>query len=159
MLKLQYFGHLSQRTDSLGKTNAGKDWRQEKKGTTEDEMAGWHHWFDGHEFEQALGVGDWQGGLVYCSPWGRKGSYTTEWLNWTEMTPGNHGGGWKNKRESGVQYRTWFLGICILRVDLWVHDRRTAPSKQTYRAPQNERTVHHSPRVSTFEARSAYKIT
>ena len=49
-LKLQYFGHLMQRTDSLEKT-AGKDWKQEGEGTTEDEMAGWHHRLDGHEFE------------------------------------------------------------------------------------------------------------
>ena len=50
-LKLQYFGHLMRRVDSLEKTDAGRDWGQEKKGTTEDEMAGWHHRLDGHEFE------------------------------------------------------------------------------------------------------------
>ena len=50
-LKLQYFGHLMQRVDSLEKTDAGRDWGQEEKGTTEDEMAGWHHRLDGHEFE------------------------------------------------------------------------------------------------------------
>ena len=50
-LKLQYFGHLMQRVDSLEKTVAGRDWRQEEKGTTEDEMARWHHQLDGHEFE------------------------------------------------------------------------------------------------------------
>ena len=50
-LKLQYFGHLLQRVDSLQKTDAGRDWGQEEKGTTEDEMAGWHHRLDGHEFE------------------------------------------------------------------------------------------------------------
>ena len=61
--------------------DTGKDWRQEEKGMTEDEMAGWHHWLDGHEFEQAPGVGDGQGSLVCCSPWGRKESDTTEWLN------------------------------------------------------------------------------
>ena len=49
--------------------DAGKGWRQEEKGTTEDEMAGWHHWLDGHEFEQAPGAGEGQGGLVCCSPW------------------------------------------------------------------------------------------
>ena len=62
--------------------DAGKDWRQEEKGTTEDEMVGWHHWLYGHEFEQALGIGDGQGSLVCCSPWGCKESDTTEWLNW-----------------------------------------------------------------------------
>ena len=50
-LKLQYFGHLMRRVDSLEKTDAGRDWEQEEKGTTEDEMAGWHHSLDGHEFE------------------------------------------------------------------------------------------------------------
>ena len=50
-LKLQYFGHLMRRVDSLEKTDAGRDWGQEEKGTTEDEMAGWHHQLDGHEFE------------------------------------------------------------------------------------------------------------
>ena len=64
--------------------DAEKDWRQEEKGTTEDEMVGWHHGLDGHEFEQALGVGDGQGSLVCCSPWGCKESDTTERLNWTE---------------------------------------------------------------------------
>ena len=60
--------------------DAGKDWRQEKR-PTEDEMVGWHHWLDGHEFEQALGFGDGQGSLVCFSPWGRRESDTTEWLN------------------------------------------------------------------------------
>ena len=62
-----------------------KDWRQEKKGTTEDEMVGWHRQLNGHEFEQAPGVGDGQGGLVCCSPWGHKKWDMTDWLNWNEM--------------------------------------------------------------------------
>ena len=64
--------------------DAGKDWRQEEKGMTEDEMVGWHHRFNGHEFEQALAVGDGQGGLACCSPWGCRVRYywATE-LNWT----------------------------------------------------------------------------
>ena len=62
--------------------DAWKDWRQEEKGTVGNEMVGWHHWLHGHEFEQAPGVDDGQGGLVCCSPWGRKESDTTEWLNW-----------------------------------------------------------------------------
>ena len=57
--------------------DAGKDWRQEEKGTTEDEMVGWHHWLNGHEFEQALGVGDGQGSLACFSPWGCKESDMT----------------------------------------------------------------------------------
>ena len=64
--------------------DAGKDWRQEEKGTTEDEMVGWHHWLDGHEFEQALGVVDGQGSLVCCSPWGCKELDMSEWLSSTE---------------------------------------------------------------------------
>ena len=63
--------------------DAGRDWGQEEKGKTEDEMAGWHHQLDGHEFEWTPGVGDGQGGLACCSPWGRKESDTTETeLNW-----------------------------------------------------------------------------
>ena len=77
-LKLQYFGHLMQRADSLekililGKTEGRRRRRQ----------VGWHHWLDGHESEQAPGVGDGQGSLACCSPWGRKESDMTEWLNW-----------------------------------------------------------------------------
>ena len=88
MLKLQYFGHMLWRTDSLEKTlrqeEKGNDWRQEEKGTTQDEMVEWHHQLDGHEFKQAPGVGDGQGSLVWCSPWGCKELDMTEWLNWTE---------------------------------------------------------------------------
>ena len=66
--------------------DAGKDWRWEEKGMTEDEMVGWHHWLDEHEFEQALGFGDGQGSLACCNPWGHKESDMTEWLNWKELT-------------------------------------------------------------------------
>ena len=65
--------------------DAGKDWRQVAKWMTEDEMVGWHHRLDGHEFEYALGVGDRQGSLAWCCPWGCKQSDTTEWLNWTKL--------------------------------------------------------------------------
>ena len=81
--------------------DAGKGWKQEEKGTAEDEMVGWHHRLNGHKFEQALGVGDGQGSLACCSPWSRKESDTTEWLNW--LTD------WKNLpaiRETWV----WSLG-------------------------------------------------
>ena len=61
--------------------DVGKDWRQEEKGTTEDEMVGWHHCLDEDKFKQALGVGDGQWSLVCCSPWGCKVLDTTEWLN------------------------------------------------------------------------------
>ena len=84
-LKLQHFGHLMWRTNLLEKTLiAGKDWRWEEKGMTEDEMVGWHHQLDGHEFEQAPGVDDGQGSLACCSPWGHKELDMTKWLNWTE---------------------------------------------------------------------------
>ena len=69
--------------------NSGKDWRREEKGTIEDEMVGWHHRLNGHEFEQALGVDDWQVSLAWCSPWGCKESDTTERLNWTYKEPIN----------------------------------------------------------------------
>ena len=75
-LKLQYFDHLK--------------WRQEEKGTTEDEMVGWHHQLDKHEFEQALGIGDGQGSLACCSLWGCKEQDMTEQLNWTSLRKENH---------------------------------------------------------------------
>ena len=64
--------------------DAGKDCRREEKGTTEDEMVGWHHWLSGHGFGWTPGVGDGQGGLACCGSWGCKDSDTTEWLNWIE---------------------------------------------------------------------------
>ena len=65
-------------------TDAGKDWGQEEKGMTEDEIVGWHHWLHGHGFGWTLGVGDGQGGLACCGSWCRKESDMTEWLNSTE---------------------------------------------------------------------------
>ena len=65
--------------------DAGKDWGQEEKGLTEDEMVGWHHQPNGHKSEHTPGDGDGQGGLVCCNSWGHKESDTTEWLNWTEL--------------------------------------------------------------------------
>ena len=65
--------------------DAGKDWRQEEKGTTGDEVVEWDHELNGLEFEQAPGVGDGQGSLLCCSPWGRKESDTTEQLNWSDL--------------------------------------------------------------------------
>ena len=72
----------------IGKdSDAGRDWGQEVKGMTEDEMAGWHHWLDGHESEWTLGVGDGQGGLGCYNSWGRKELDMTDWteLDWTEF--------------------------------------------------------------------------
>ena len=65
--------------------DAGRDWRQEEKGTTEDEMAGWYHWLDGHEFGWTLGVGDGQGGLACCNSWVCKELDMAEQVNWTEL--------------------------------------------------------------------------
>ena len=65
--------------------DAGRDWGQEEKGMTEDEMAGWHHRLQGHESEWTLGVGDGQGGLACCDSWGHKESDTTEQLNWLNL--------------------------------------------------------------------------
>ena len=84
MLKLKLWPH-DVKNWLVGKDpDARKNWRQEEAGTIEDEMVGWHHWLNGHEFEQALGAGDGQGGLACCSTWGYKKLDTTEWLNWTD---------------------------------------------------------------------------
>ena len=70
----------------IGKdSDAGRDWGQEEKGMTEDDMAGWHHRLDGCESEWTPGIGDGQGGLVCCNSWGHKESDTTERLNWTKL--------------------------------------------------------------------------
>ena len=84
-LKLQFFGHLMQRVDSLEKTDAGKDWGQAKKGMTEDVMVGWHHRLNRHGFGWTLGVGEEQGGLACCGSWGHKESDVTESFNWTRF--------------------------------------------------------------------------
>ena len=84
-LKLQYFGHLMRRVDLLEDSDAGRDWGQVEKGTTKDEMAGWHHWLNERDSEWTPGVGDGQGGLARCDSLGFKESDTTEQLNWTEL--------------------------------------------------------------------------
>ena len=85
----------------IGKdSDAGRDWGQEEKGTTEDEMAGWHHQLDGREFEWTLGVDDGQGGLVCCSSWGCKESDMTERLNWIELN-------WINPLLYGQRMQLW----------------------------------------------------
>ena len=88
--------------------DAGKDWGQEEKGTTEDEMTGWHHQLDGHEFEWTLGVGDGQGGLVCCSSWDCKESDTTEGLNWTEHV------GWARSVMIKIKALTNFMKQALL---------------------------------------------
>ena len=86
-------------------SDAGRDWGQEEKGTTEDEMAGWHHWLDGRESEWTPGDGDGQGGLACCNSWGRKESDTTERLNWTELNLYPWLPWWLNGKESACQCR------------------------------------------------------
>ena len=114
MLKLQYFGYLMQRTDSLEKTlMLGKIEGRRRRGTTEDEMVGWHHWLNGHEFEQALGIGDGQGSLVcYIQSMGSQRvryDWETE-LNW-DVTMYFH-----------QVYKVWLsLFLVILGVIVQVH--------------------------------------
>ena len=99
--------------------DAWKDWRQEEKGTTEDEMVGWHHQLDGHEFEYAPGVGDGQGGLACCSPWGRKELDTTERVTWTVGAPPHLA----QARELWHRVPFWnyasveCLPVCVIRKD------------------------------------------
>ena len=91
----------------LGKDlDAGKDWRQEETGLTEDEMVGCHHWLDGHEFEQALRVGDEQGSLVCCSPWVAKSR--TRLNNWTEQSEA------QILQPAGKTHRDWLLPHCLV---------------------------------------------
>jgi len=85
--------------------DAGRDWGQEEKGTTEDEMAGWYHWLDGRESEWTPGVGDGQGGLACCDSWGRKELDTTEQLDWTELR---------------CSFVFWMMGLSLyLNVDVY----------------------------------------
>ena len=96
--------------------HAGKDWRQKEKRATEDEMVGWHHWFNGHELGQTLGDGDGQGDLVCCSPWGRKESNMT----------------WQLKKQTEsticvvfpVLFAAYFLSGAVYRADLFVKRAR-----------------------------------
>ena len=93
-LKLQYFGHLMPKSWLIGKdTDAGKDWGQEEKGGTEDKMVGWHHWFNGHEFEQTPGDSEGQGSLACWSSWGGRVGPKTEQLNNSKPFTGGFPGG------------------------------------------------------------------
>ena len=89
--------------------DAGKDWRLEEKGMIEDEMVGWHHQLNGHEFEQAPEVGDGQGSLACCSSWGRKESDKTEQVNWTEHNK-------SSKQLSISSYNYYPLGMRIFKI-------------------------------------------
>ena len=99
---------MSSKSWLIGKdSDAGRDWEQEEKRTTEDEMAGWHHRLDGREFEWTLVVGDGQGGLECCNSWGRKESDTTERLNWTELNLTCRLPWWLSGKEFACQCRKW----------------------------------------------------
>ena len=120
--------------------DAGKDWGQEEKGTTEDDMAGWHHHLNGHEFGWTLGVGDGQGGLACCGSWGHKELDTTKWLNWLNWTTWNtvnqhDWGGWENCR--GCELSTeWIVLRCTGYT--FVHNSLTRISDKTKRGKEGE---------------------
>ena len=155
--------------------DAGKDWRQEEKGTTEHEMIGWHHWLDGHEFEWILGVGDGQGSLVCCSPWGHKESNTTKRLNRTEHNylkmllflsswgqfPGQHSQPKVNLFILTFTWNTWALGkeragastaIWSTTSILWItiQDRRPHKSYQGYFAHSETQKIKMSHKLCYF---------
>ena len=96
----------------IGKVpDAGRDWEQGEKGTTEDEMTGWHHQLNGHGFGWTSGVGDGQGGMVCCDSWGHKESDTTERLNWTELN-------WKCPI-MGINYTNYTIVTCWIVYSHW----------------------------------------
>ena len=106
--------------------DAGKDWRQAEKGTTEDEIVGWYHQLDGYEFEQSLGVGDGQGGQECCSPWGCKELDTTELLNWTDAVgkPPWAKGSWKlNKLSWRDPLFFFYQGIKYSFLSVYLYER------------------------------------
>ena len=118
----------------IGKdSDAGRDWGQEEKGMTEDEMAGWHHRFDGREFEWTPGVGDGQGGLACCSPWGHKESDMTERLNWTEHFL------YLGKTEHGASHMAQWWRICL-------------PMQETLFNPWSRKIPHATEQLSMWAA-------
>ena len=94
-------------------SDAGRDWGQEEKGMTEDEMAGWYHQLDGHGFKWTLGVGNGQGGLACCDSWGRKESDTTEWLIWSDLET------WKGNWSHVGTARSWEMRTNSMNVKFW----------------------------------------
>ena len=107
-------------------SDAGRDWGQEEKGTTEDEMAGWHHWLDGREFEWSPGVGNEQGGLACCNSWGHKELDTTEWVIWPGRSPGEGNGcplqyfclenSMNRKAWQAITYLSLFFFVCVVGI-------------------------------------------
>ena len=103
----------------IGKdSDAGKDWGQAEKGTTEDEMVAWHHWTNRHGFGWTLGVGDVQGGLACYSLWGHKESDATEWLNWTELKPGLCNNLEMRESVGGGREGT-YVHLLLIHVNVW----------------------------------------
>ena len=106
-LKLQYYG----KNWLIGKDpEAEKDWRQEEKGTTENQMTGWFHRLNGYELEQAPGDGEGQESLACCSPWGCKESDMTEWLNGTDWLK-EHYMDRKKVNKSNLRWVTWLIEV------------------------------------------------
>ena len=93
--------------------DAVKNWGQEVKGVTEDEIVGWHHWLDGHEFEQTQGDSEGQGSLAYCSPWGRSQTGLTDWT--TTCPP--EGGSREQWPQPAFEAHSWPLGLCRLNTE------------------------------------------
>ena len=110
-----YFGHLMQRVDLLEKTPMLGGIGGRRKRGRQDEMVGWHHWLNGHEFEWTPGVGDGQGGLVCCNSWGCKESDTTEQLNWTELNRYSH----PSKDSQVILYSFLFPTLYVVAIN-WI---------------------------------------
>ena len=101
----------------IGKdADAGKDWRREEKGSTEDEMVGWHHRLNEHEFEQAPGVGDGQGSLACCGPWGRKETRLSSWTDWWLLIVAWGPGEICSLDQTEVTIQTWSIGYTLASV-------------------------------------------
>ena len=121
----------------IGKdSDAGSDWGQEEKGTTEDEMAGWHHWLNGRESQWTLGVGDGQGGLACCDSWGRKESDTTERLILSDLI-------WRSFWRSEITFKWHFLHSLQIITQLYIY---TCIVNISYLFPQSSTISHFSKR-------------
>ena len=140
----------------IGKdSDAGTDWGQEEKGTTEDEMAGWYHWLDGSESEWTPGVGDGQGGLACCDSWGRKESDMTERLNWTEHWGICEKSKWLCNAASGAKSQVvncfnWEMVANILN-NLWVVEQPVNNN--------NQLTDTSPPGGTPLECWSSYEVS